>query len=160
MRQTRSVLVFGVVLAVATFIAIFFFGTARHRSLERSAQPELAWMKDEFHLSDETFNHVVQLHAAYMPKCAEMCRRIDEKSGRLHQLLQATNVMTDEIKQALSDAAQVRQECQTAMLEHFYEVSRAMPPEEGKRYLAWVQRRTLGPPHVMTAVQHSMQKQN
>ncbi len=31
------------------------------------------------------------------------------------------------------------------MMQHFYEVSRAMPPEQGKRYLAWVQSETLLP---------------
>jgi hypothetical protein len=29
------------------------------------------------------------------------------------------------------------------MLRHFYEVSRTMPPEQGRRYLAWVQERTF-----------------
>jgi hypothetical protein len=29
------------------------------------------------------------------------------------------------------------------MLQHFYEVSRTMPPEQGRRYLAWVQERTI-----------------
>jgi len=30
------------------------------------------------------------------------------------------------------------------MLEHFMEVSRAMPPEQGRRYLAEMKRLTLG----------------
>jgi hypothetical protein len=30
------------------------------------------------------------------------------------------------------------------MLGHFYEVSQAMPPEQGRRYLAEMQRLTLG----------------
>jgi hypothetical protein len=29
------------------------------------------------------------------------------------------------------------------MLKHFQEVSRAMPPEQGRRYLAWVQEQTV-----------------
>jgi hypothetical protein len=29
------------------------------------------------------------------------------------------------------------------MLEEFYQVSRSMPPDQGKRYLAWVQGQTL-----------------
>jgi hypothetical protein len=28
------------------------------------------------------------------------------------------------------------------MLKHFFEVSRTMPPEQGKRYLAWVRENT------------------
>ena len=28
------------------------------------------------------------------------------------------------------------------MLKHFFEVSRTMPPEQGRRYLTWVQEQT------------------
>jgi len=31
------------------------------------------------------------------------------------------------------------------MLNHFYQVSQVMPPDEGKRYLAWMQKETLIP---------------
>ena len=74
-----------------------------------------------------------------------MCRKIDEQNARIETLLAETNAMTPEIKDALAKAAQLRVECQTAMLAHFYEVAQAMPPEEGKRYLAWVQQETLTP---------------
>jgi hypothetical protein len=39
--------------------------------------------------------------------------------------------------------AQMRAECETEMLRHFLEVSRTMPVEQGKRYLAWVEQQTL-----------------
>jgi hypothetical protein len=31
------------------------------------------------------------------------------------------------------------------MLQHFYDVGQAMTPEEGRRYLAWVQQEALVP---------------
>ena len=74
-----------------------------------------------------------------------MCRRIDDQNARVQQLLAATNAVTPEIKDALAEAARLRAECQTAMLQNFYEVSRAMPADQGKRYLAWVQGETLLP---------------
>ena len=74
-----------------------------------------------------------------------MCRRIDDQNTRVQQLLAATNAVTLEIKLALADAAQLRAECESAMLQHLYEVSRVMPPDQGKRYLAWVQQETLLP---------------
>src|SRR5438067_2141704 len=86
----------------------------------------------------EAVAQVVQLHDAYRPQCAEMCRRIDEQNARVQQLLAATNAVTPEIKEALAEAARLRAECETAMLQHFYEVSRQMPPAQGKRYLVWV----------------------
>jgi len=36
----------------------------------------------------------------------------------------------------------MRADCQAEMLKHFFEVSRTMPAEQGKRYLAWVQAQT------------------
>jgi hypothetical protein len=50
--------------------------------------------------------------------------------------------MTPEIEAAVAESARLRGECQRNMLKHFYEVSRTMPPEQGRRYLAWVQERT------------------
>src|SRR5258708_31881934 len=85
--------------------------------------------KKEYHLTDAQFAQVVQLHDAYHPKCAEMCRRIDDQNAKIQQLLAATNAVTPEIKQALDGAAQLRTQCESAMLQHFYEVSRVMPPE-------------------------------
>ena len=39
--------------------------------------------------------------------------------------------------------SQLQAECQASMLRHFYQVSQAMPPEQGRRYLAWVQEKTI-----------------
>jgi len=63
----------------------------------------------------------------------------------LKELLASTNTVTPEIDQLLSEAAKLRAECHKQMLQHFYEVSRTMPPEQGRRYLAWVQERTILP---------------
>jgi hypothetical protein len=38
------------------------------------------------------------------------------------------------------------------MLQHFFEVSQTMPPEEGKRYLAWVEEKTFLMMNDMTPV--------
>lgn len=44
--------------------------------------------------------------------------------------------------QARQQTAQVKSQLgQRYMLRHFLEVSRTMPAEEGRRYLAWVQKR-------------------
>jgi hypothetical protein len=131
--------------AVVAYACIYFAGTAAQRSVEQSEKPALAWLQQEYQLTDAQLARVRELHAAYQPRCMEMCRKIDEKNAQLHNLLAATNDLTPDIKQALADAAQLRLECQTAMLEHFYEVARAMPPDQGRRYLAWVHHETLMP---------------
>jgi hypothetical protein len=117
--------------------------------MEQSSHPEVAWLKDEYHLTDAQFAEVAKLHDGYRPKCAEMCRRIDEQNVKVQQLLAATNVVTPEIKEALAEAARLRAECQTAMLQHYYDTSRQMPVRQAERYLAWVQHETLTPSQML-----------
>ena len=55
----------------------------------------------------------------------------------------ATNV-TAAAEAKLAELGTLRAQCQTQMLRHFVEVSQAMPAEQGRRYLAEMQRLTLG----------------
>jgi len=49
----------------------------------------------------------------------------------------------------LSEIAALRARCQAQMLQHFITVSQAMPPEQGRRYLAEMKRLTLGTNELM-----------
>ncbi len=143
MKRVWFIVFGGLVLAVAAYAGVYLAGTCSVRAIAESKQPALAWMQQEYHLSDAQFARLCELHDAYRPKCMEMCRKIDAKNAELQKLLAATNVITPEIKQALADAAQIRAECQAGMLQHFNEVAQTMPPEQGKRYLEWVWQETL-----------------
>lgn len=145
MKKTCLILLAGLVAGVVAYAGIYLHATSVQCSMERSSHPELTWLKAEYHLSNAQFAQIVQLHDAYHPKCAELCRRIDEQNAKVQRLLDATNAVTPQIKEALAESARLRTECESAMLQHFYEVSQAMPPEQGKRYLAWVQSETLLP---------------
>lgn len=149
MKRSWLIIFGGLALAVCAYLCIYFRNTAAQRSVEHSARPELAWLQMEFHLTDAQLSRVMELHNAYAPKCDEMCRTIDAKNAEIQRLLAATNVITPEIKQALAQAAEIRAECETAMLDHFYKVAQTMPPEQGKRYLDWVQSQTLKPSKMM-----------
>lgn len=142
-KRTWIILIGGLVLAILAYCCLYFTGTAHYRPLVKSQEPELAWLKAEFHLGDTEFTRICQLHESYLSGCAERCRRIDLKNEELKLLLAHTNTVTPEIEKKLSETAQLRAECQQKMLQHFYDVSRTMPPEQGKRYLAWVQERTI-----------------
>jgi len=139
----------GLFAAVAAYACVYLAGTSAERAVARSGQPALAWLKQEYRLNDEQFARLCELHDAYQPKCMEMCRTIDAKNAQIAKLLDGTNVITPEIKQALAEAAAIRAECETAMLEHFYKVAQAMPAAQGNRYLAWVQQETLKPQQMM-----------
>jgi hypothetical protein len=105
---------------------------------------DLAWLCREFRLGDAEMQRIRQLHEGYLPKCRENCARIAAKKKELQTALDNAQGMTPEAQQKLAEVAALRAECQANMLGHFYEVSRAMPPEQGRRYLAEMQRLTLG----------------
>ena len=137
MRRGIFILALGMVGAVVAYCCFYLMGTATPRALLRSTQPELAWLKHEFNLSDTEFTRISQLHAGYLPQCKERCRRIDELNDKLSNTLASATQVTPELEKLLSERAQMRAACQAEMLKHFFEVSRTMPPEQGKRYLAW-----------------------
>lgn len=149
MKRSWLIIFGGLALAVCAYLCIYLRNTASQRSIEQSTRPELAWLQLEFHLTDAQLARVMDLHNAYAPKCDEMCRAIDAKNAEIQRLLATTNVITPEIKQALAQAAEIRAECETAMLDHFYKVAQTMPPEQGRRYLDWVQQQTLKPSKMM-----------
>lgn len=141
-RKGVFVLIVGLLLGAAAYGCVYFVCTSPVRTLQESSKPELAWLKDEFHLSDVESKRIAVLQAAYLPQCEEMCRKIDAQSQRVKQLMASTNQVTPEIEAAIAENARLRAECQSHMIKHCYEVSRTMPPEEGRRYLAWVQEKT------------------
>ena len=143
MKSAILVLVAGVLLCAVAFCGFYYWGTASHRGLIHQQTPELAWLKKEFNLSDAEITRITKLHDAYQPHCAEMCRRIDEHGANLKTLLTGTNAMTPELEAALTESSKLRAECQRDMLQHFFEVSRTMPPAQGKRYLEWISERTF-----------------
>lgn len=145
MKRSALILILGIVVGLCAYCGFYFAGTASHRALLSQPAPELAWLKMEFNLSDTEFERVVRLHDAYKVECAEMCRRVDAKNSELTELLARADKLTPEIEARLEEAGQLRVQCQKNMLRHFLEVSRSMPPEQGRRYLAWVQEKTFMP---------------
>jgi hypothetical protein len=143
MKKGAAILLLGLILGAAGFSGFYYFGTASCRDIMREPQPELAWLKKEFKLSDSEFARISQLHAAYLPQCAARCLRIEEQSQKLQQLFsQATNV-TAEIESLLAERAKMRADCEAEMMKHFMDISRTMPPGQGRRYLAWVEQQTF-----------------
>jgi hypothetical protein len=154
MKKGGLVLLLGVMLGTAAFCGFYYSGTSCCRGMLKDTQPELAWLKKEFNLSDAEFTRISQLHAAYLPQCAERCRRIEEINTVLSRSLDATNAVTPEIQKALTERARLRSDCETEMLKHFFEVSRSMPDEQGRRYLAWIQGQTILRPQSMEQHHH------
>jgi len=136
-RAAKTVLLGVVMLAL---VACAVYVGARKLCEGQMAKDDLSWLKKEFRLSGVEMQRVQQLHEGYLPLCREMCGKIAEKQNEVEKAL--GNGEAPEAK--LIELATLRAQCQAQMLRHFEEVSRAMPPEQGKRYLSEMQRLTLG----------------
>lgn len=143
MKKAGLILFVGLLLSAGAFAGFYYFGTASCRNMMGEQQPELAWLKHEFKLGDVEFARIVKLHEAYLPQCAQRCMRIAELNDKLEQLLSKASSVTPEIQSALAERAKMRADCEAEMLNHFLEVSRMMPPEQGRRYLQWVEQQTF-----------------
>ena len=139
MKKPILLLLAGVLLAAGAYAGLFMARTGQVRVGNES---EIDWLRQEFSLSDQEFARIRELHEGYLPDCAAMCGRIAAANRDLEQLVLSTNMVTAEIDAKLGEIGRIRQECQTRMLKHFYAVSQAMPPEQGRRYLAEMQRLT------------------
>jgi hypothetical protein len=144
-RERCSLLLFA--LALVAVCALCFLSMARwrvHRATH--AGDELLWLRTEFQLSETELSRIRLLHDGYRPKCEEMCARIAAKKAEIAAELAAATNVTPTAAAKLKEAADLHAECQAQMLAHFYEVSRAMPPEQGRRYLAQMKRFVLDAP--------------
>lgn len=127
----------------ALFASSYFVGRRVCTACAVRQSDSLEWLRQEFHLSDAEMARVHALHDSYMPECAEMCAQIAAKKQELDEALAGATNISATAKQKLTELAVLRSECQARMLEHFIEVSRAMPPEQGRRYLSEMERLTI-----------------
>lgn len=150
MKRGLFIFILGFVVAAVGYGCIYQTCTSSARNIERSDVPELAWFQQEFNLNEGEFKQVSELHLAYLPKCREMCRQIDAQNARLQKLLSAATNETPQINEVLAESARLRSDCQRMMLHHFFAVAKTMPPDQGRRYLSWVQGKAFQPNYGMT----------
>ena len=144
MNRSLIILLGALALAAAVFAGSYFVSQrACVTTMTRSAD-DLSWLRDEFHLSDTEMARVRQLHEGYMPQCAKMCALIAAKNTEVQTALGGGTNVTAQAQRKLTELGELRAQCQAQMLRHFIEVSQAMPPEQGRRYLAEMKKLTLG----------------
>ena len=94
MKRGLLILALGVAGAVAAYCCFYLTGTATSRGWLRSPEPELAWLRHEFRLSDAEFDRVARLHAGYRPRCQERCRQIEALNRQLADQLAGATQLT------------------------------------------------------------------
>lgn len=144
MRKPALIILMASLIGAALFGGAFF--CARYFCVQHAAKStdDLDWLRMEFNLSEADLAKVRGLHEGYLPICEENCRSIAVKKRALKQATAAGTNTTATLDQLQAEVAALRSKCQTEMLAYFEEVSLAMPPEQGQRYLAEMKRLTLG----------------
>jgi hypothetical protein len=142
MNRSLIIVLGALALGAALFGGSYF--VSQHACVMTSPADDLSWLRTEFHLSNAELARVRELHEGYKPQCAAMCREIAAKKLEVEQALAGATNVSAAAKQRLAELAVLRAKCQAQMLQHFVEVSQTMPPEQGRRYLAEMQRLTLG----------------
>lgn len=129
-------------------VAVFFIGhrVAASWTLQHMAKStdDLEWLRMEYRLSDDEMARVRRLHEGYRVTCSNYCALIEIRKQELQAALNAGDGGQKTVETKLAEIGQLRAQCQAAMLRHFCEVSQVMPPEQGRRYLAEMERLTLG----------------
>ena len=113
---------------------------ATHEWLRRSPSTHdlgLRWLKEEFHLTEKSYQEVVSIHQEYFLRCEDMCKKLDAATrpllwrtrGRTGKE-QPGKVETDrQAERALCT------DCETEMVVHLQRVAKLMPENEGSRFL-------------------------
>jgi len=144
MKRSLLILLGALTLGTAIFAGSYFVAQRTTKMCCAKPTDDLAWLRDEFHLNDQEMTQVRKLHEGYMPQCAEMCAKIAAKKTELETSLGNGTNLTAEAQTKMAELADLRARCQAQMLQHFINVSQAMPPEQGRRYLAKMKQLTLG----------------
>ncbi|MCW5551465.1 MAG: periplasmic heavy metal sensor [Verrucomicrobiae bacterium] len=144
MRRSPAILLGLLAAGGALFAAAYFLAHQICARQINNPADDLDWLRQEFRLSETELARIRELHEGYLPLCAEMCRKIAVKKRELETVLEQTPNLVAAVESKLMELGELRAHCQARMLEHFLEVSRAMPPEQGRRYLTHMQRLTLG----------------
>jgi len=144
MNRSLVILLAALVLGAVLFGGSYAVSRRVCQSCMAKSVSDLDWLRQEFHLDDAEMARIQKLHEGYLPKCAEMCAKIAAKKVELETALNGSTNVNPVAEQKLAELAAFRAQCQAQMLQHFTEVSRTMPPEQGRRYLTEMQRLTLG----------------
>lgn len=125
-------------LSLLAGVVAFFFMRSHMSESEGSfvnSMSELGWFQKDLKLSDKQLVEVSNLHAAYRPKCEEMCQCISESQKKIEELSRKNRRMTPELEEAIREHHEILAECQQAMLKHIYETAEALDENQATRYL-------------------------
>jgi len=135
MKKGLFILILALAVGIAAFLAVRSQRQTAHHAVLLDTLPELAWLRTELQLTDAQFRQASELHTAYRPVCAEMCKRITSAHTELERIARTTRSTTPELTAAIQNHARVHAECQQKMLEHLYQTAALLDQKQASRYL-------------------------
>ncbi len=142
-RPAQFLFVAGVA-AVLAYLLCYHFATQNTRQMMAvDAGDGIAWLQQEFAMTDEQTRAVTALQEEYEPRCMEMCAQIVAVNRRIEKLLPEASTMTPQLKAELAEASRVEGECRAATLAQAIAISAYMAPDQAARYRAMIAARTL-----------------
>lgn len=135
MKKGLLILVLALAAGTAAYVVARSHRQSEQNEVLLDVMPELTWLRRELKLSEAQFRQASELHAAYRPVCAEMCRNITVAHATLEALAQSGRGITPELATAIQNHARVHAECQEKMLEHLYQTAALFDEKQAARYL-------------------------
>lgn len=143
MRRSVVIVCSVILASVALFAGAFILGSQLSCHHLSGSPDDLNWLRVEFSLSNVELEEIRKLHEGYLPVCEKYCAEIEEAKWELQLLIQQNPDDAEVVAAKLQNIADIRAQCQAAMLAHFEAVSHEMPHVQGERYLAEMWRLTL-----------------
>ena len=144
MNRSLVIVLGALALGAALFAGSYAVSQRVCRVCVEQPPGSVAWMQTEFHLDNAEMARIQKLHENYLTQCNAMCRMVAVKKQEVAAALANTTNVSPVAEQKLAELAVCRAQCQSRMLQYFVDISRNMPPMEGRRYLAEMQSATLG----------------
>lgn len=129
------------VVALASAGVTYLLVGLRHADDSEVAQGGLAWIQQEFDLSESEFAAIQQLHREYSGVCATHCADI---MAAKEELSAASPADRPDLEQRLRELVTA---CNAATRAHLQRVAAAMPADKGQRFLRLVEPHLAHSPH-------------
>lgn len=144
MNRSLVIVLGAFALGVVLFVSAFAISQRLCRACAAEPTGDLRWLQSDYHLNNEEMARIQKLHHDYLTNCDAMCRMITAKQQEVETALNNATNVSPVAQQKLDDLAACRAHCQSQMVRYFVNVSQVMPPGQGRRYLADMEKNTLG----------------
>lgn len=130
------VLTLAILAGLATAVGVVAYQVGGDSRLESALHEgdALAWLREEFKLTEDQFTQIKSLHDAYSGECEEHCRAIQQATRARSSLAGTADAAALADAEARLEA--LREQCETAIAAHIRRCAAEMSPAAAERYLA------------------------